>query len=525
MKTKLTILLILLVLVLAGTANEKPAEDIDQLVTKAKTMMDITERGQLFYNLNRIIIVARNSGTAKIYRDALYEVANIYKKIGLLDSARHYFDLTMDMNFEMNDSLGIGMVKNQLGDLARYESRPQEARQLFMEAIGILQNQKDKRELGKAFNNLGAIYVSWGEYNKGNHMFLKALDNYMAAGYREGIAWLQFSMSQLYKKIGEYEQARIYTKKSLRLYEQMAARNGDSTGVRICYSQLGFLFTHHFDSLEKALDYQKWVLQMANKTGVLAVKADGNNGLGQVYYKMKKYDLAKKYIERALILRYEANIKTGVSNNLKFLGYIERDRGNFEKARDYFTEAIHVANLNQKKAVRNDVYRAFSSLYKELHDYERALIYMKKHLALKDSILSTEIAKQVASTQLQFEVDQKTQENKFLIQQNRIQELQIQKSRLLRNSLIAIVIVVLMISLFTIYLILKERQIKTLFGLVPICTSCKKIRNDSGYYEQLEEYISEHSEVSFSHGICPDCMEELYPDLYEKMKNKRKKKD
>ena len=56
-----------------------------------------------------------------------------------------------------------------------------------------------------------------------------------------------------------------------------------------------------------------------------------------------------------------------------------------------------------------------------------------------------------------------------------------------------------------------QREIKTLQGIIPICSSCKKIRNDQGYWQQVEAYISDHSEALFSHGICPDCMERLYP--------------
>jgi PAS domain S-box-containing protein len=54
-------------------------------------------------------------------------------------------------------------------------------------------------------------------------------------------------------------------------------------------------------------------------------------------------------------------------------------------------------------------------------------------------------------------------------------------------------------------------RIRTLRGLIPICVSCKKIRNDGGYWERVEDYIREHSDVEFSHGICPDCARKLYP--------------
>jgi hypothetical protein len=56
-------------------------------------------------------------------------------------------------------------------------------------------------------------------------------------------------------------------------------------------------------------------------------------------------------------------------------------------------------------------------------------------------------------------------------------------------------------------------RIKVLSGLIPICASCKNIRDDQGYWSQLEQYLKTHSEARFSHGICPDCMTKLYPDF------------
>jgi len=64
-------------------------------------------------------------------------------------------------------------------------------------------------------------------------------------------------------------------------------------------------------------------------------------------------------------------------------------------------------------------------------------------------------------------------------------------------------------------------QIKTLSGLLPICSNCKKIRDDQGYWEQVEVYIAKHSDADFSHGLCPDCMKKLYPDSYEKSQQRR----
>ncbi|CCK79174.1 response regulator [Desulfobacula toluolica] len=67
-------------------------------------------------------------------------------------------------------------------------------------------------------------------------------------------------------------------------------------------------------------------------------------------------------------------------------------------------------------------------------------------------------------------------------------------------------------------------EIKTLKGILPICASCKKIRDDSGYWNQIEEYIQNHSEAEFSHGLCPECSEKLYgeEEWYIEIKNQQK---
>lgn len=67
-------------------------------------------------------------------------------------------------------------------------------------------------------------------------------------------------------------------------------------------------------------------------------------------------------------------------------------------------------------------------------------------------------------------------------------------------------------------------EIKTLSGLLPICSSCKKIRDDKGYWNLIETYIETHSQASFSHGLCPECSERMYSgqDWYDDMKKKKK---
>jgi predicted oxidoreductase len=58
-------------------------------------------------------------------------------------------------------------------------------------------------------------------------------------------------------------------------------------------------------------------------------------------------------------------------------------------------------------------------------------------------------------------------------------------------------------------------DIRTLRGIIPICSNCKKIRDDKGFWNQVESYISSHSPAVFSHGICPDCLKKEFPDYLD----------
>ncbi|MEW5723250.1 MAG: hypothetical protein AB1896_09100 [Thermodesulfobacteriota bacterium] len=67
-------------------------------------------------------------------------------------------------------------------------------------------------------------------------------------------------------------------------------------------------------------------------------------------------------------------------------------------------------------------------------------------------------------------------------------------------------------------------EVKTLRGFLPICSKCKKIRDDQGYWQQIEQYIQDHSEAAFTHSICPDCLRELAPELADRVLKKIERK-
>ena len=68
-------------------------------------------------------------------------------------------------------------------------------------------------------------------------------------------------------------------------------------------------------------------------------------------------------------------------------------------------------------------------------------------------------------------------------------------------------------------------RVKQLQGLLPICSYCKKVRDDQNYWQQVDSYISKHSEVAFSHGICPDCYDRLVEPQMQKLETRKARRD
>jgi len=81
------------------------------------------------------------------------------------------------------------------------------------------------------------------------------------------------------------------------------------------------------------------------------------------------------------------------------------------------------------------------------------------------------------------------------------------------NILIALGLIIVNLQRVEHDFLIARNEIKTLKGFLPVCSSCKKIRDDKGYWTQIEAYIRDHSEAEFTHSLCPDCMKKLYPDF------------
>lgn len=164
-----------------------------------------------------------------------------------------------------------------------------------------------------------------------------------------------------------------------------------------------------------------------------------------------------------------------------------------EKAFNFYTPA-------SKSIIEKAVQRAID--HAESFDIELEIITAKGNRRNVHAIGKTDLENRRIYVFLQDITEQNKIKNELEIYHNRLEELVRERTSQLeeKNTL----------------LVSAMANLKTLKSLLPICSSCKKIRDDRGYWDQVESYISKHSDTKFSHSICPDCLKQLYPNSKEK---------
>ncbi len=503
-------------------------------------------------------ILAARSGNKALIGDSFYQSGYICFRLSMTDSSEYYLLKSLDIRREIGDSSGFAVSLNRLGNVYWGMNEQMKAFHNFTRARDIHHRLGDVREEGRALNNLGNCYRQWGNYDKALEYFLEASQLYDDCGYDEGAAWLNFSITLLYNRLGYYNKSLQYVKKSLQTYLSLTNQHRDSSGIMICYGQMGEIYSRLGD-YQNALIYHKKALAMRIRRGISGSIADGYTGIGRVYYELGEYDLALENLQEAITVRNKLRAKIGISTPLRYIGLIYLSRGDTAKALEYLEKGLSFARDYSQLPNEAGILKVLASISADRHEYRRAFDLNQAFQMVQDSLSNIEVQKSVARLRADYDLQESEKENLRLSQENRNKELQLQKSRGRSRSLIMVILIIFLLVLIVLYYYRKSRRdnvllremnheisaahqslteevterkriekeredliielqeslnnVKTLKGLIPICSNCKKVRNDDGYYEQLEKYLSEHTEAEFSHGLCADCYATLYPEL------------
>ncbi len=348
-------------------------------------------------------------------------------------------------------------------------SDPELAAEFANKALQLSRELDFRKGLAGAHRELGYALSTQGDFEGALQHFEEGLRLYRAIGDTTGIISQLNGIGSLYKGRSEYNRALEYYFESLGLCRVI----GFDKGTAAILGNIGLAY-FELKEHDKALEFYRQALEMNTKTGRKASLGVNYNNIGLLHGDEGRYELSLENHLKALELRRELGYTIEIANSLNNLGRVSMQMGNYQKALDYLNEAFEVNDGNDpdlttiihenlaktyRAAGRYDSalvharetleqsrdfgsllgvkvgYELLSDIHKQLGNYKEAVAYQTELMAVKDSILNKEKARQINELQAKYEAEKREKEIALLEEEK-------EQQALLRNALLAGLILV-----------------------------------------------------------------------------------
>jgi tetratricopeptide (TPR) repeat protein len=456
------------------------------------------------------------------------EVGMAWRELALAyRGAERFFDAlaadreAVDLLETTSDMAERAEARNQLGlthwQLAQYDS----AVRHLDEARSLWARLDDRPNLGRVYNNLGTAHYQWGNYEPALDAFLRALAFRREVGDETGEALVLANVGLTYHDWAQYDRAREALEESIRIADRIQATFVQGY-ARLTMGRL-HLTLEDWDRAEEAYEASMVHYGEGAEVNSLAGIAMARVGRGDPESALPLLERMLESSEGGLFPRREARA-------LLHLGETYRALGDHDRAIGFLDRGLEVALEWDQRPLALVFLSELADLHELRGDGDQALMNLRAHLALRDTIFDQSAVQRIAAMEGRIAAERQEVENVRLREEQRAGEAVIARQRV-------IVILgsgLLLVSLLLLAVVIhfnrtgREREtllgrtnaalaqtngelrnalaeVRTLKGFIPICSHCKKVRDDEGYWESVESYITSRSDAFFSHSICMDC--------------------
>lgn len=480
------LLTVLLLGAAVAGAQTPSVSDVAALNADAKRLSDTEpERGLTL--ARQALDLARVLGDVAGEAEALHNVAVAYLTLGALDLAGETAQASADRYAEAGDGRGEAQGYNTLGLIAADAGDFATAMEHHLRALGIRERIGDREGLSYSYNNLANVYRRTGQYQQSLEYHALALALKLELGDRASEAFSHQNVGLVYQAMGDVPRALEAFQRSLEIREAL----GDARGIASSLNNIGQI--QAIGDPRAALATYERALEFRRQSGDRRGEANTYNSIGQVRLQMREPGAAVAAFQRSLEITATVEAPLLRAEAMRGLSDAEQSRGNYRAALDWLTRSV----------------------------------------TLRDQVFNAENAERISRLQAAHDSQRQAQRIALLERDGALRAVELEREALLRYALV-VVLALVAVSLALLYARyrLKHRaeaelrvqaaelkaaldRVQTLRGLLPICASCKNIRDDNGYWTQVEAYVAAHSSAEFTHSICPDCAEKLYPGVLE----------
>lgn len=329
------------------------------------------------------------------------------------------------------------------------------------------------------FSTLGIAHWSLGNLTDGLLYFQRQYRTSQQLGDQSNEANALNNIGLIHTDSGDLSSADITFQQALALYETLHDRSGQAMVLNNMTMNLCDAADY-----SQALDRVLKALELAQDAGDQPLKLAVLDTIGLVYMKQEDYSHARAYFQQTVELANKLGAIASRAISLSRLGQLHAIQSEEDTALSYLHKAQQLLEEIEQKKDLFECHHLLSEIYERRDDLVNALYHYKQYHTVKEQVINKDIDQKLKNLQVNHETETARKEAEI----QRIKNVELQTAL---------------------------DHVKQLSGLLPICSNCKKIRDDTGYWHDVASYIRDHSEAEFSHGICPHCVEILYPELID----------
>lgn len=372
------------------------------------------------------------------------------KSIENYSSALEDFKKDKDTINMANCITNIGISERDRGDLKK-------AKIHLDEALHIYENMKDSSRISMCLENIAINESRLGNSTKALQLLLESVKIHEAMSSNEHeLATNYNNLSNFLRTVKQYQQAKDYYKKALFLFKKIGDKDREATAYTNYASILG-----EEGKIDSAIFYINKSMEI-NLANEFQDNLSGNYyNLGTYYNRINKKTEALEYFNKALELKVKTNDKLDMPGLLSNIGTIYFENEDYKKALDFYKRSIQMFEETGVKEDVFDVYKCIAKCYSATGDFKNAYKYQALYTTIKDSLLNSEITRQLAEMSEKFESDKKQKEISLLTKDSKLKSLEIEKKQSdLKKQRLIIIISVVGLLMFVLLSVLIFRALK-----------------------------------------------------------------
>jgi len=399
------------------------------------------------------------------------------------------------------------------------------AKQNAEASVRLFVSASDPYGESQGYNTLGLIAADDGKFAEALEYHLKALAIRERTGDTQGLAYTYNNLGNAYRNMGEYAKALSYHEQGLALKVEL----GNKVSEAYSHHNIGLVYFAMGDTAKALAAYRRGlaIRETLDDTRGIAVSL---NSIGLVEAQTNPSGALKTY-ERALALRRSTQDQRGEMATELNMGDVYRRMGDLTRATAAFTRALALGDQIDAPLMRSNALKGLAEVEAARGDYRASSETTQPYHAAREARFNKENAGRMQRLQTEHEADRQQRTIEILQKERDLRAAELSRASAIRTGLVVTVLLgaVSLVLLFGRYRLKQQSEarfkaqaaelqlamdrVQTLKGLLPICASCKKIRDDNGYWTQVEAYVAAHSAAEFTHSICPNCFDSLYPEM------------